>query len=407
MTARLTARGGPAVEARVAGIVADASATLRAALPSSLYRAVLLVGGYGRGEGGVQVVRGEERPANNLDVLVVTSALGTVARGAVKRIADAALGPVAARAGIGIDVGVVPAATVERAPCRVFWYDVRHGHRTLFGDPDWAPSLARFTADAILPSDVRDLLVNRATLLVIDDSVLARGRPEGDVRRQVVRHGIKAVIGAGDALLFFLGGYHWKNAERQRRMRERPGVPSDLAALYDEAMETRFRSDDAPWDARDLAAWVDRLRAAARDAHLAVEARRLEKAGLTWEGYPDVALEAIALEAVRGGPGRWLRAAAAAARSRGLPGRASRAVEAGWRFATARDRMGLALPVVAYGVGDSRFRAIARAAVRARGDSPAALRRGYLGTWGADGDPNFPAAARRLGIDVEDGGGPG
>lgn len=202
-TRRYTRRGGPEVEARVAAIVDEATAALRAAIPSSLHRAVLLVGGYGRGEGGVEVVDGVERPANNLDILIVASRLGALVKGPLKRLAEEALRPVAERGRIGIDVGVVARSVIERAPCRVFWYDMRFGHRTLLGDPGWAPSLDRFTAEAIQPSDARDLLVNRVTLLVINDAILELGVPAPDIRRQVIRHGLKAVIGAGDALLFF------------------------------------------------------------------------------------------------------------------------------------------------------------------------------------------------------------
>ena len=68
---RFTARGGPEVEARIRGAVSEAADVMRAVLRPEEYRAVVLLGGYGRGEGGVELRDGEERPHNNLDFLVI------------------------------------------------------------------------------------------------------------------------------------------------------------------------------------------------------------------------------------------------------------------------------------------------------------------------------------------------
>jgi hypothetical protein len=62
-----------------------------------------------------------------------------------------------------------------------------------------------------------------------------------------------------------------------------------------------------------------------------------------------------------------------------------------------RDLLGIIFPVVAYNLAEPEFRALARAAVRGPEDE-VGLRLAFLRAWGVHGDPNFGAAARKLGL---------
>ncbi len=59
---RFTARGGAGIEEAIRDAVEDVSTVLEKTLRPEEYRAVVLLGGYGRGEGGVESVDGRERP---------------------------------------------------------------------------------------------------------------------------------------------------------------------------------------------------------------------------------------------------------------------------------------------------------------------------------------------------------
>jgi hypothetical protein len=312
---------------------------------------------------------------------------------------DAALDPVARRAGLGIDTGVVGEHALRYAECRVFWYDVRNGHKTLLGDAGFVPSLDRFRVERIVPSDVRDLLVNRGTLLVINDALLEDPDQTDEARRAIVRHAMKAIIGYGDALLFFLGGYHWSYVERQRRMRGRSEVASGVRLLYDQAMEFRFRPDHGAWTRRDLRAWTEQVRDALRGVHLDVESRRLGRPDLDWPEYADLALGASLVEGAAR-PRSAARKLLALLRSEPYPVDGPFAATIGWRVASPRERLAAVFPQVAYGVGDPRYAALAAAALGAASTDPAGMRSAYLSSWGRHADPNFAAAARRLGLNL-------
>ena len=401
---RFTERGGDAVEARIAGMIEEAKAALERALPVKDLRAVVLIGGYGRGEGGVDDQSGEEQPNNNFDFLIV--ARPGADPGALSRRAHDAMAPLSAKWGLGIDVSAIGQTALERSPCLVMWYDMRFGHKPVLGDPSYVRGLEAFRLERVESWDVRNLLVNRGTLLVINH-VLLEQAPSLDVdqRRAVVRHAVKAVIGYGDALLFFLGDYHYSYAEKQRRMRAREDVPPAFRALYEEAMERRFRPRYRDFDGRDLAAWNRELTAALEPVHLRCEALRLGVRDLDWEVYADAA---FGRELVEGLPRPrmvarkavgLLRSARAGALANGASGLRPRARVGLWT-ARPRERLPLIFPVVAYPIHAPSLEALARRELGCPHGDRTALARAYLRAWGEHGDINFPRGLAKLGIDL-------
>ena len=396
---RYSARGGPEVEARIAHMMEQITGALADALPTDAYRSVVLMGGYGRGEGGVAVVEGEERPANNFDFLVVARHAGDAPR--LKALADGALAPLVERFEMGMDVGAIGEAQLRHSPCRVMWYDLRHGHRPLLGDRELVASLDRFRVEAIEPWDVRDLLVNRGTLLLVNDLLFERGGLEEADLRVAGRHLAKAIIGYGDALLLSRGAYHYSYEERQRRMRERSDVSADLRALYDEAMELRFRPSPEPWSASELEGRRGSLRGPLAAVHLEVEAWRLGRKDLDWKDYPTIAFQHVLTE----GPAsmRALARRVLAVRD-GAPPTAlwDAGARLGWRTTPCRGRLPLVFPAVAYRSVAPSYRRLAQEALEVGAGSGLALTRAYLRRWSVHGDPNFPATVRRLRLQLDD-----
>lgn len=395
---RFTFDGSDDVEARTAALVDEVGRRVERAVAASELEALLLIGGYGRGEGGVEVVDGVEVPHNNLDFLLV-SRRGDPAE--LRRRVEAPLQELARERGIGIDVGVVAASTLRRAPCRVMWYDMRHGHKTVRGDDAFAPSLRQFRVERILPTEARDLLTNRGTLLVINELLLARGDLGPEDRKLVVKHVVKAIIGYGDALLFFLGAYDWSYAEKRARMRRRTDVDESFRALYDEALAFRFRPSYDAWLARDLGTWMRSVEAQLSVVHRTVEAHRLGRALPTWEGYLEAALAHVLREDLSS-------PRALAGKARNLLRRPSRAASlaplarAGLALAGPRGTLPLVFPAVVYDDAGARQRELAAEVLGVQSAEPPALRRAYLRRWGVAGDTNFGAVLSRHRIDLSE-----
>ncbi|WP_375770453.1 hypothetical protein NR798_06035 [Archangium gephyra] len=394
--ARFTLRGSLAVEAEIAGLVRQAATTLGAHLPPDRLRTLALIGGYGRGEGGVERRGERERPHNNLDFLLV---LERPERPGLKELLDQALAPLREQYAMGIDLGLVTVRALRRAPCRVMWYDMRYGHKTVLGDASFLPSLTHFTREDILPDDARDLLINRGTLLVINDVLLEQRGWDEARRRAVLRHAAKAIIGYGDALLFFHGKYHWSYVEKQRRMAEQQDVPEGFRRLYGEATAFRFEPDYERLATRELVPWLEEVREQLAHIHLACEAARMGLPGLRWDGYLERAL-GHALGAGGLEARVWMRKL-----RDGVRFRSPTPPELGWRerlglrLGGPRGLMAAVFPCVAYGVGSERDQELARQALGSS-SRESGLRRSYLRCWGDFGDANFSLLARALGLEL-------
>jgi len=397
---RFTLRGSDELELHIRELVQEVAARIEVAVRHRDITAVVLFGGYGRGEGGVARCDGRETPHNNLDFLLVTPCTSWTAHQAQQQRVDEALAPLAEEHGIGLDFSVVSESSLRNATSRVMWYDMRFGHKTILGDAQFLPSLNQFTAEQIPAWNVRDLMTNRGTLLVLND-LLAEQLPPSEARdRQLVRHAIKAVIGYGDALLYFLDDYHWSYATKQQRMQARRDVPEEFRRLYDEAIDFRFAPDYETFQVVEPLAWHEAVRETLAPIHLWVETLRLAAVDLDWSRYLERALRGVVFDRDQS-PRRVAR------KLRNLfhpaPRQIGRSLTArlGGRLAGAGELLPLAFPVVAFDLEQDHYRRAAARIVGAADTSAAALRAAYVESWGRHGDHNLHLLLERFGVELE------
>ena len=208
--------------------------------------ALILGGGYGRGEGGVVTVDGEDRPYNDLDLFLVV--------GDKKRAARTEMGPVLedAQARLGIEVDLSRPLTVKditRWRPELRWHDLLHGHVVVSGPED---ILLRNAPTSVTgrPATIESsrLMLNRGAGLLWSLRVI-RGlepAPDADFIR---RNYFKTLLGIGDALLLVHGAYVSSYSRRleafEALANRHPEISDlDLGGAYEAALEFRSRPDD-------------------------------------------------------------------------------------------------------------------------------------------------------------------
>lgn len=395
---RFTARGGDEVERLVTSAAQAVGEAVRAELGEHEMRCLIMLGGYGRGEGGVETrTDGTEAPHNNLDFLLICNNLTDTRLGELKENTDKRLQPLIIQYGLGMDLSTINAGKLESSECLVMWYDMRFGHKTILGDPAYVPGLTQFSLDRVVPADARNLLTNRGTLFIINDAILERGNLTSDDRRTIIKHVVKGVIGYGDALLFFLSDYDWSYVEKQKRMQARQDVDMKFKQLYDDCMEFRFRPNYAMHLERDLAAWMDEIRAALAPVHLMVEQKRLGITNMDWDSYAEYAFTHTLKEGagLKGFVKKGINLLKGTSISSG-----SVSARLGFRTAGIRGLMPIIYPAVAYHVSSPSLSEAARVALDAASTEQADLRRAYLRAWGVYGDTNFAAVLRKLRLEL-------
>ena len=387
MTEQYSLYGGPELNARLSQLVDEIRNVFNTILAPSDFRAVVMLGGYGRGEGGVEWRDGIAHPHNNLDFLIIFNSVPTDRQNQLREQADAALQSLRESYDIGIDISSTTVSKLKRSPSLVMWYDMRFGHKTIVGDTDFLPNQDQFRLDRVPAWNVRDLLVNRGTLLVINDLAIASGIEHNDTRRMIIKHAVKAIIGYGDALLYFLGDYDWSYAEKQRRMQRRTDVSADFRKVYDEAMEFRFQPNYDNFRDHDLGQWMEELREYFAPIHLQCESLRLGKSNLNWDSYFDAALNA-ALWQDASRPRAWAKKARNILRST-TPGiGTSLFSRLGSQTAGMQGLLPTLFPLVAYRLSNFQWQGFAAQALGTEA-SFENLRNAYLQRWGEHGDTNF------------------
>jgi hypothetical protein len=250
--------------------------------------ALIIIGGYGRGEGGIVIQDGTYRPHNNLDLLYIYN--NAVDENKVT-LANTKLQEVSNKYDFGIDMSAINKQKLMNLDGLVIGYDMRHGHKVLLGDSAFLKEHKAFSLYSIDPVDIRQLLVNRGTLLLINRLLLKKETLSLNEKKLIIKHSIKAIIGYGDALLFFNNTYHWSYAQKQSNMAEAKNIDSDIKDLYSEALLFRFMPDYDTYLKKDLKAWNESLIKTLSFVHLECEKVNLSKNDLTWEEYFKIALE--------------------------------------------------------------------------------------------------------------------
>ena len=224
---RFTLDGDDHLEAHLAATCALILAGLRGLIPAQRLEAVLLGGGYGRGEGGVMQTEKGDRPYNDLEFYVCLRGNRHLNEQR-HRLALEVLGEILTpRAGVEIEFKITSLATLAHAPVSMFTYDLAMGHRLLLGNPALVERLEHHrNAEDIPPAEATRLLMNRCSGLLFAQERLRRTEFTAQDADFVQRNLAKAELAFGDALLAAHGRYHWSCPERHRRLQQLTPEPA-------------------------------------------------------------------------------------------------------------------------------------------------------------------------------------
>jgi len=209
--------------------------------------ALVLGGGYGRGEGGVLRVSGEERPYNDLDLVLIVRRKSGLPRETLHAIQH----KYAALTGIEVDFSrPLTVGDVRGWPTTLMWSDLLQGHRVLDGPADILTSNAPDLRSDRLPAvEATRLLLNRGAGLLWALRVVrgCEAAPDADFIR---RNYCKCGLALGDAVLISHGRFATPYTGRGERLANLLGeLPRafrfDLSGLYEEALRFKFWPGEA------------------------------------------------------------------------------------------------------------------------------------------------------------------
>lgn len=245
-------------------------------IPESALAAIVLIGGYGRAEGGyVLNSYGQPAPFNDYDYFLIF-------RGVSKRRADQLTKKLPILDDlVGIEVDFHPLRLEELADLQpsLMFAEMQQGHKVVYGDKQVLTAMPSMPLCDLPLSEFTRLMINRGCLLLMNFT-----NPQAITFTRYVN---KAALAAGDTILAMHDRYHPGYKVKVRRLADVLGTRHPLYLRYAQAVSARFRPDTgAVAQQRDLVEmtriWLETLQR--------LEELRLNEPVVSWDRYCDPAV---------------------------------------------------------------------------------------------------------------------
>jgi hypothetical protein len=288
---RFTIDGSEALEQRIASDMEAVRASVTAAVEAGELTALVLGGGYGRGEGGVYTVDGEERVYNDYDFFVVVPYTSRKRRNALSARLLEVKAAIEPQFGIHVDFSPpMPLSTLGALPYEVMYMEAREGHHVLIGPEDVFSALPAYDPARPPLEECARLFMNRGIGIFLAGKTIAQQAPLNTEDHEfAVRNIYKAMMAMGDSVLYLRGVYSPSYVERRARFaaQDLSGVPGGerLRAVYEASLDFKLRPDHAVPGGARLEAWHRDMVDLYLEVFLWFERQRLNKPDLDWQSY--------------------------------------------------------------------------------------------------------------------------
>jgi rhamnosyltransferase len=229
---RFTIDGSADLENHLARICEKVLAGVQALVPAEKLEALVLGGGYGRGEGGVLKTPSGDAPYNDLEFYVFLRGNRVLNERSYHKSLEHLGERLSGEAGLHVEFKVDSLERLRRSAVTMFSYDLVSGHRLLLGDKNLFAGCEHHLDAAKIPlAEATRLLFNRCTGLLLAKELLKKRELTADDADFVGRNLAKAQLALGDVVLAAAGEYHWSCLERRRALAELtiPDAPPWLA----------------------------------------------------------------------------------------------------------------------------------------------------------------------------------
>jgi hypothetical protein len=289
---RFTPEGDASAEQRIASDQQLIANAVQAAIEDKHFCALVLIGGYARGEGGIVFQRGQPAPYNDYDYFVVVkdmkhralSSLGTKLASLAKELEQ--------KVGVEVDFAILTREALPASPPSLMFAEMLWGHRVVAGDPQVLNSIPVMPFSGLPMGEFTRLMLNRGALLLLNQQTISRGelcQPED--RDRFIKYLFKATLACGDAQLAVAGLYHPLYRIKWLRLQQLPQQSEAFLRQYELALSAKFHPQPEQFADTDLTLWQQRTIALWCDNLALLESQRLGQPVTAWHQYASPKLE--------------------------------------------------------------------------------------------------------------------
>lgn len=243
------------------------------------WKALILTGSYGRGEGTPLKGRdGKRIPFDGYELVLVTGRTNPLIRGAVRILSERMT------AGLGIPVRIHPLlkSNIAGLGCSLRTLELKKGHRVIRGNEKILSRLPDYPAERIPLCEGTRLLMQHGGLLLDIKHRLSSGEAlTPEEHRRFAGYIFETNLALGDALILMKKTYSVSCQEKGEQLKsmEIPGLydARGIVNAYSQAVEFKRSGDFQPYETANIHLWVDETVVHFRNVFLWYERRRLNR----------------------------------------------------------------------------------------------------------------------------------
>lgn len=251
-----TPSGDAQVESRIAADQQLIGSAVMDTIDSNHFSALVLIGGYARGEGGHVYLDGLPAPFNDYDYFLIVEGMGPTAIALLRPQVDELAERMTRAVGVEVDLEIMCREKLGAQRASLMFAEMLWGHKVVAGDPDILDAMAAMPFEDLELGEFTRLMLNRGALLLLNQQAISSNSLVSTEQREVfLKYLFKAMLACGDARLAASGLYHPSYAIKWQRLQTLPGLPDDFLQHYKLALGAKFNPDFKPYATTDLQQW--------------------------------------------------------------------------------------------------------------------------------------------------------
>ncbi|MCK9332605.1 MAG: hypothetical protein M0Q19_05445 [Candidatus Cloacimonetes bacterium] len=278
---RFSLYGSPRFEEDFFNMLVSIRSHIVQMIPKHKIKALILGGGYGRGEGGVFIHNEIEKPYNDLDLFLFVASLNYKDRVVLKRNIKTLHKDLSEEFSIDIDFSnPIDISSLPYRKISLMYYDLLQGHYVLLGNKHLLNALPEWHADELPVMEALHLLLNRCMGLIFAQDLLSGNNP--DSHTDFINRNIhKAFQALAEAELISEGKYETLTRDKIQAIQTQklPFLSENKALLNEvrESLEFKLRPNIPVFNMEALTDRLEMLINASRELYYTLWSKVLEK----------------------------------------------------------------------------------------------------------------------------------
>ena len=287
-----TPSGDAQVESRIAADQQLIGSAVVDTIDNNHFCALVLIGGYARGEGGYVYLDGRPAPFNDYDYFLIVKGMGAGAVAALRPIVSQLAERLSKAVGVEVDLAILRREKLGSQPASLMFAEMLWGHKVVAGDPHVLDAMAAMPFEDLKLGEFTRLMLNRGSLLLLNQQAINTNSLSSPGQRELfLKYLFKAMLACGDARLAALGLYHPSYAIKWQRLQRLSELPDDFLQHYKLALDAKFNPDFTPYTTTDLQRWQQYFVQTWSESLAFLEGIRLGKPIGNWHDYASSSID--------------------------------------------------------------------------------------------------------------------